>query len=188
MAQGASPAGADPVVAIGRSLRWHRLALVTLLALAAGAAVGRLAGTQRATSFELVDDGERVLATLARGPDGRAVLTFFDAEGKAVRAITAADDVPQRLAAVEEAVAAVQQHLLLRERASVGPVFPPRPDLLDDLRRDQSERELERLARELRERERELQRRLDEQRRLQDQLRREQERRELDRHLFPGRP
>ncbi|MFN4243522.1 MAG: hypothetical protein ACK4PI_09815 [Tepidisphaerales bacterium] len=188
MGHGASPAGADPAVALGRALRWHRLALVSLLALAAGVAMGRLASPQRATRFELVDDGDRVLATLARGPDGRAVLTFFDADGKAVRAITAADDVPQRLSAVEGALAAVQQHLLLRERAGVGPVFPPRPDLLDDLRRDQNERELERLARERRERERELQRQLDEQRRLQEQLRREQERRELDRHLFPGRP
>lgn len=171
-----------------RALPAYRLLVVVLLALVAGFGAGQAVNVLRAERLELIDGGGRVLATLAPGPDGRPLLTFFDEQGRATRALGGSDDLPARLAAVESAVAALQQHLLLRERAGLGPVFPPRPDLLDDLRRDRTERELERLQAELRERERELQRQLDEQRRQQDQLRREQERRELHRQLFPPRP
>lgn len=184
-----TPSSVAEVARLRRSLRMYRAVVVLLAVGLAGLGLTQVVGEQRATSFQLVDGEGRLRATLAPGPDGAPLLTFFSPEGRALRAIGAADDVPERLARTEAAVDALQKHLILRERAAgVGPYFPERPDLFDDVRRDQTERDLERLQQELRERQRELERQTDRQNLQLDQLRREQERRDLHRHLFPNRP
>lgn len=171
-----------------RSLRVYRAVVVLLTVALAGLGLTQVVGEQRATSFQLVDTDGTLRATLAPGPDGAPLLTFFSPDGRALRAIGAADDLPERLARTETAVDALQKHLILREHAALGPYFPNRPDLFDDVQREQTQRDLERLQQELRERQRELERQADRQNLQLDQLRREQERRDLQRHLFPKGP
>lgn len=154
------------------------------LLVAVGVGAMEVRGVVEGSAFRMVGEGGKVRATLAAGPEGGAMLTFFDESGKAVRAIGPRDDVPERLARVEAALAALQSHVLLRDRlpgVGAGIVLPERPDVLDDIRRDQTERDVERVQEELRRRQAELERQSDRQRMEMDNLRREQEKWDLQR-------
>jgi hypothetical protein len=180
----------DAVASLRRELRQQQRRVrvltwgVVTLAVALGAAGARMAlAPVDATAFRLVTENNAARATLAIGPDGNALLTFFDAEGKALRAVGQFDDSPERLARVEAALAGLQRHLLVRDRAAGGLVFPERPDVIDDVQRDQTVRDLERLQQDLRNRQLELEREADRRRIELDELRREQDRRDLDRRM-----
>ncbi len=176
------PTADERIATLERRQRRFAAALLAFAVLSAGLGFSAGRANIDASAFRLLGDNDTPRATLALGPDGSPALTFYDDSGKALRALGARDDTRERLAKVEDALAALQRHVLLQDTQAgvAGPVFGGRPDVVDDLQRDQTQRDVERVQEDLRRRQRELELESDIRRRQMDDIRRDLERRQRE--------